>query len=145
MIKIKSFRWLWKSLILSCIPLTVWSASCNTHEICPAGTSCECQISADSAYDRYFYFDVTNIKKHTSYHCYLNNVDASYNLILDKSTFPVGSTYICQGYCPFFPMDLVLNTANMEKDLDTMILKYYVSASDIPGKASISCMEKDTP
>lgn len=116
---------------------------CQTHEPCVINKNCSCTIAATSAYGRYFYFDFSPIKKGKIYRCsFFGTIEffAEY-----KSSFPAGSTYKCLGAsCEkinSFPYSIELNTENLEKENDLLIIGSFVSASDTSDRVSFKCEE----
>lgn len=132
--KMKSFLF----ALLSSVAVSNANASCPTHITCSANTPCKCTVMASSAYDRYFYFDIHDIGKGATYQCDFASSPTRIMAVVDKSTFPQGSQYTITngGYAPY---SIKLDTKDMTKPADTMIVKFLVFASDYPSDVSASC------
>lgn len=113
---------------------------CKTHQTCAPATSCTCTITPDSGDARYFYFDFPQIQKGQIYSCQFTSTPMYFTYVADASTFPEGVDAKCtSNNCPRFPMTLSVNTQNMQSDEGTIIVKYFVPASDIPSDITANC------
>lgn len=130
----------WLVLLLQLFFLqTAFAANfCQTHEVCPANTTCSCTVPADGMYTRSFYFDISALQQGKVYECQLNGNEP--RLILSQSSLPAGSKMLqCSGDCSDFPITFQLDTSGMLSQQDTMELKYSVPPSDIPTDVGVSC------
>lgn len=113
--------------------------NCPTHISCEAGRPCECTIPANSAYSRYFYFDFPSIQKGNIYQCHFNSFPVDTTVVLDALQFPQGTTYTCGNDCPRSPYTITLNTTLMTQQAGTLIVKFFIPASDYPTQVSATC------
>jgi hypothetical protein len=116
-----------------------YSDACFTHQNCAADASCQCVIPAESAYERNYYVDFTNIQKGHLYQCQLNDSMRMLVALTEASQFPEGSTYQVIDSLTHFPFSFTLNTQAMTSDSDKVIIKYLAPASDMPTTLSASC------
>jgi hypothetical protein len=128
-------------LFLAFLVNNAWADSlCNTHQVCKLDVPCECAIPADSGYSRYFYLDFPDLQKGHIYQCNLRDAMGMMSAVLSQSTFPVGSSWQLQSESPHFPTSIMIETNSMENSSDSAIIKYFVSASDIPNHVSATCI-----
>jgi hypothetical protein len=118
---------------------------CETHQPCPADQVCKCGITPSSAYDRYYYFDFSNLKNKSHYTCTFNNSPDTLTMDLGKSIFPTDSHYECTGSCPRIePGDvskILLDTTKVTAAESTMIIRYFVPAGDMPNELTVECQK----
>jgi hypothetical protein len=113
--------------------------TCDTHEACTVGNTCQCTIIPSSAYNRYFYFDISGIEKGHTYQCYFIGSPSLLSVVMDASKFPEGVEVKCLGACPQFPTELYLDTTKMVAQTGAASVKYFVPASDIPDRVKVEC------
>lgn len=113
---------------------------CKTRETCAIGQEFTCNTGASRAYNRYFYFIFPRLQKGSHYECTFHSRPSELSLVLEQSVFPSGSIHTCQGErCPIFPVSLHIDTTRVLVVEDTMTIKYFVPASDIPAVVTTRC------
>lgn len=117
---------------------TGYANNCPTHLSCQMGMMCGCTIPPSSAFDRYFYFDFSDIAK-SHYLCHFTSRLGRAVLLLMESTFPDGVTYQMNGN-NHFPVDVMVDTTKMVvQNNNRIIFKYLVSAGDYPTEVQAIC------
>jgi hypothetical protein len=123
-------------LILSASRL--WAAECLTHQTCAADSVCSCYIPADSAYNRYYYIDISGLEKGYVYQCQFSDSLNLLTAVFEKSVFPEGSKWdVSSGI--HFPVSATLDTHDMKNPADQMIIKYFVPGSDMTTELLAHC------
>jgi len=91
-----------------------------------------------SGYDRHFYFDFTSMSKGNTYTCAFEGAD--YLIDYADSLFPAGVEYACTSEsCEVIPFTLQVDATQMVDPMATMIIRYFVPASDITFPTTVSC------
>jgi hypothetical protein len=121
-------------------PLWATPSTCTSSGTCEVGTSCTCTVPPDSSQDRYFYIEFTGLDKGHIYQCKMSN-SMGLTFIVATAKVPDGSSLSCGGSCQRFPVDLIVDTRELVKPTDSMLVKYFVAGTDMPTDVRARCDE----
>lgn len=129
-------------MLLLLVSLSGYSATyavplCDTHQSCNMGETCSCTIPANSAYNRYYYFDVVHFEKGKHYSCELSSTPLTDTF--DSANLPDGVSYHCTKSCSSFPTSLLIDTTQMKNISENGSIKYWVPASDMASEVTLKC------
>ena len=124
-------------LLFLCFAQMACATSCETITSCAIGTTCACTIPADSAFDRYYYTQITTSKNHV-YECKMAS-GGGVAMIVVNAKLPDGVRASCPGSCQRFPIDMVFDARDQTKDEDNIIIKYFIPGSDMPTPYQVLC------
>jgi hypothetical protein len=118
-----------------------WSiSSCQTEEICVIGKACECTAAARSAAEVYYYYRIQGLKKGEKYLCNMGAEPPQAAWNPQASTFPAGVPNIYAASSAInFPTPIQVDATTMEKETDSLRIKYWRFPSDISIHISVIC------
>ncbi|MES2217146.1 MAG: hypothetical protein V4501_01910 [Pseudomonadota bacterium] len=119
---------------------TAWAAMpvCATQGICEVGTSCVCTIPSNSTQDRYYYLQIDGLLKEHVYQCKMSN-STGLTMLITTAKVPNGASLSCQGSCQHFPVSLLVDTRELVKPTDSMLVKIFIPGTDVPTDFKSSC------